>query len=76
MRSGLSAASCAILLVVLAMSIAAASAQSAVKTSKERLGDKASDEQRADNCKVPPERWGKTVRPAFCAQDAKAGVTH
>jgi hypothetical protein len=76
MRFGLSAATCATLLVVLGLSTAAASAQSLVKTGKERLGDKASDEQRADNCKVAPERWGKTARPASCAQDAKAGVIH
>jgi hypothetical protein len=50
--------------------------QSAVKTGKERLGDKASDEQRVDNCKVLPERWGKTARSASCAQGAKARVTH
>jgi hypothetical protein len=55
---------------------AAAFGQSAVKTGKERLGDKASDEQRVDNCKVPPERWGKMARVASCGQGAKAGVTH
>jgi hypothetical protein len=37
-----------------------------VRTAKERLGDKASDEQRVDNCKVPPERRGPTPRPG-CA---------
>jgi hypothetical protein len=36
------------------------------KTGKERLGDKASDEQRVDNCKVPPERRGPKPRPAAC----------
>jgi hypothetical protein len=51
-------------------------AEPAVKTGKERLGDKASDEQRVDNCKVAPERRGNTVRPAACTQGAKAGVTH
>jgi hypothetical protein len=34
-----------------------------VKTSKERLGDKASDNQRVNNCKVPVERRGPVVRP-------------
>ena len=34
-----------------------------VKTSKERLSDKASDEQRVDNCRVPVERRGPTPRP-------------
>ena len=33
------------------------------KTSKERLSDKASDEQRVDNCRVPLERRGPTPRP-------------
>jgi hypothetical protein len=37
-----------------------------VKTLKERLSDKASDEQRLDNCGVPPERRGPTPRPG-CA---------
>jgi hypothetical protein len=76
MTSGLSAASCATFLVVLGLSIGAASAQSRVKTGKERLGDKASDEQRVDNCKVAPERWGKMMRSSSCAHGAKPGVTH
>ncbi|MGH7154840.1 MAG: hypothetical protein ACREF3_13015, partial [Acetobacteraceae bacterium] len=32
-------------------------------TAKERLTDKASDEQRVDNCKVPPEHRGSKPRP-------------
>jgi hypothetical protein len=36
------------------------------RTLKERLGDKASDEQRVDNCHVPPERRGTKVRPDTC----------
>lgn len=36
------------------------------QTLKERLGDKASDEQRVDNCKVPAERRGIKVRPDGC----------
>ena len=75
MKPSLSLARCAILLAVAGLHVTA-SAQSAVKTGKERLGDKASDEQRVDNCKVPPERWGKTARPASCAHGAKAAVTH
>jgi hypothetical protein len=35
----------------------------AVKSAKERLSDKASDEQRVDNCRVPPERRGSKPRP-------------
>ncbi len=34
-----------------------------LKTLKERLSDKASDDQRVDNCRVPPERRGTTLRP-------------
>ena len=39
------------------------------RTGKERLGGKASDEQRVDNCKVPlnrrgaTPRWGQAARP-------------
>lgn len=40
-----------------------------VQTLKERLGDKASDEQRIDNCKVPPERRGNKVRPDGCGHE-------
>ena len=38
----------------------------AVRTGKERLGGKASDEQRVDNCKVPPGLRGSTPRPDDC----------
>ena len=41
-------------------------ASAPVKTGKERLSSKASDEQRVDNCKVPPELRGTTVRPDAC----------
>ena len=33
------------------------------KTSKERLSDKAADDQRVDDCRVPLERRGPTARP-------------
>lgn len=39
---------------------------SPVKTGKERLSDKASDEQRVDDCNVPPERRGASLRPTGC----------
>lgn len=39
-----------------------ATAQDA-RTLKERLSDKASDDQRVDNCHVPPERRGPVPRP-------------
>jgi hypothetical protein len=41
------------------------------RTSKERLSDKASDEQRVDNCRVPIERRGRTPRPD-CRKDPDA----
>ncbi len=37
-----------------------------LKTLKERLSDKASDEQRVDNCKVPFAQRGTKVRPDSC----------
>lgn len=40
--------------------------QAPVKTGKERLSSKASDEQRVDNCKVPPELRGTAVRSDMC----------
>ena len=44
----------------------AVQAPAPVKTGKERLGSKASDEQRVDNCKVPPALRGTTPRPDAC----------
>jgi hypothetical protein len=37
-------------------------------TGKERLGDKASDNQRVNDCKVPPEKRGPVPRPTECAR--------
>jgi hypothetical protein len=37
-----------------------------IRTAKERLGVKASDEQRVDNCKVPIELRGAKSRPDEC----------
>jgi hypothetical protein len=42
-----------------------------MKTLKEKLSDKASDEQRVDNCHVPPERRGAKARPD-CAPSLSA----
>jgi hypothetical protein len=39
-------------------------------TAKERLGRKASDEQRVDNCKVPLDRRGPKPRPDECDDGA------
>jgi hypothetical protein len=36
-------------------------------TGKERLGRKWSDEQRIDNCKVPPDKRGTKPRPILCS---------
>ena len=48
--------------LALITSVLAAPAQEA-QTLKERLSDKASDAQRVDNCRVPPERRGPLPRP-------------
>jgi hypothetical protein len=40
------------------------------RTAKERLGRKASDEQRVDNCKVPLDRRGRKPRPDECDDGA------
>jgi hypothetical protein len=48
--------------------IAMAAATTAVATGKERLGDKASDNQRVNDCRVPPEKRGPIRRPTECAQ--------
>jgi hypothetical protein len=40
------------------------------RTAKERLGRKASDEQRVDNCKVPLDRRGPKLRPDECDDGA------
>jgi hypothetical protein len=50
----------------MALAMPSAIAQEAL-TLKERLSDKASDAQRVDNCRVPPERRGTVPRPD-CAQ--------
>lgn len=47
-----------------------APAANPTKTGKERLVDKASDEQRVDNCGVPPEKRGTKPRPDSCDRGA------
>ncbi len=47
---------------------AMAAATTAAATGKERLGDKASDNQRVNDCRVPPEKRGPSKRPTECAQ--------
>jgi hypothetical protein len=46
------------------------------RTGKERLGGKASDEQRVDNCKVPPVLRGPKPRPDQCAEETSTGAKH
>jgi hypothetical protein len=41
-----------------------------IRTAKERLGGKASDEQRVDNCKVPRDLRGPKPRPDECRNSA------
>ena len=42
------------------------------RTGKERLGGKASDRQRVDNCKVPLDQRGPTPRPDDCGDATSA----
>jgi hypothetical protein len=39
----------------------------ATLTGKERLGRKWMDEQRIDNCNVPPDKRGSKPRPGACS---------
>ena len=43
-----------------------------VETLKERLSDKATDQQRVDNCKVPLDRRGPKPRPDACPAPSTA----
>jgi hypothetical protein len=45
------------------------------RTGKERLSSKAKDEQRVDNCKVPPELRGSKARPD-CGPRPSTARTH
>lgn len=47
-----------------------------VRTAKERLGGKASDEQRVDNCKVPLDLRGPKPRPDQCGDALSAEAKH
>ena len=40
--------------------------QQGTRTAKERLGPKWTDEQRIDNCNVPPDKRGTKPRPTIC----------
>jgi hypothetical protein len=52
-----------------AVRAAASEPPAPVRTGKERLGNKWSDEQRLDNCKVPPDKRGTKSRPDTCTPD-------
>ncbi|MFL4980815.1 MAG: hypothetical protein ACJ8FV_20285 [Xanthobacteraceae bacterium] len=64
-----------VLISALALAIGAATALAEpAKTSKERLSDKASDEQRVDDCRVPPERRSTATRPDCPERTAPAAT--
>ncbi|HEU0154675.1 MAG TPA: hypothetical protein VFQ82_01295 [Stellaceae bacterium] len=48
---------------VIALSLSTAAFAQDALTLKERLSDKASDAQRVNNCRVPPDRRGPVPRP-------------
>jgi hypothetical protein len=54
------------LLFIAFASCAQAQTRATVRTGKERLGPKWSDEQRIDNCNVPIDRRGTRPRPSAC----------
>ena len=53
-----------------------ASGVQSTRTAKERLGGKASDEQRVDNCKVPLDLRGPKPRPDECGDGATMEAKH
>lgn len=64
-------------LVMLCMALVSAAPHAAertpvVRTAKERLSSKAADEQRVDNCKVPPALRGPKPRPDDCRHRARS----
>jgi len=54
-----------------ARSAAPTTAPMTLQTAKERLGAKATDEQRVNDCKVPSERRSRT-RPTTCPWDRES----
>jgi len=53
-----------------------ASPVQSTRTAKERLGGKASDEQRVDNCKVPVDQRGSKPRPDDCRDGPSTEAKH
>ncbi len=70
----LSSASAQDAVPAMAQAVPQAATTTRAQTLKERLGDKASDEQRVDNCKVPMARRGSKVRPDGCDHDLNPAV--
>jgi len=62
---------CVVIATFAGLTLAAVARAEEALTLKERLSDKASDEQRIDNCRVPLERHGTRPRPE-CADHAIA----
>ncbi|MGH7065414.1 MAG: hypothetical protein ACREET_15170 [Stellaceae bacterium] len=60
----------ALFCAVIALSLASAAFAQDALTLKERLSDKASDAQRVNNCRVPPDRRGPVPRPGCPAKPA------
>ncbi len=56
--------------LLLAPPAAAAEQRAGTLTGKEKLAGKASDEQRVNNCKVPPKKRGGKARSAECRPKA------
>jgi len=56
-------AACAVFLLPFTAGADEAPQPAPLKSAKERLSDKASDEQRVDNCRVPLDRRGSKPRP-------------
>jgi hypothetical protein len=55
--------------------VALVQARAPVRTGKERLGPKWTDEQRIDNCNVPADKRGVRPRPSACANIPQAEQT-
>ena len=64
-----------VLALVIVLAVTGIAIAEPAKTSKERLSDKAADEQRVDNCRVPPERRGAVVRPDCPDKPAPTAAT-
>ena len=64
--SGIATILCVVSFADLANNNGIPQARAKLKTAKERLSTKASDQQRVNNCKVPVEKQGNKKRPNRC----------